>query len=89
MFSGVPFIVISRPHAVRVTVLRLQQVHPLQAGILRLRHPSERRSSLPREAAWIFWTRFIWQTLEKHVILAGASCDETTCDEIRRSAANR
>ena len=52
------------------TTVRLEQVHPLQAGVLRLRHPSERRPGLPRENPWIFWPRFIWQTLSKHVLLA-------------------
>ena len=52
------------------TTVRLEQVHPLQAGVLRLRHPLERRPGLPRENPWIFWPRFIWQTLSKHVLLA-------------------
>ena len=53
------------------TTVRLEQVHPLQAGVFRLRHPSERRPGLPRESPWIFWPRLIWQTLSKHVRLAG------------------
>ena len=40
-------------------------------GILRLKHPSERRPGLPREHPWIFWPRFVWETLSKHAILAG------------------
>ncbi len=31
------------------TTVRLENVHPLQAGIFRLEHPSERRPGLPRE----------------------------------------
>jgi hypothetical protein len=53
------------------TTVRLENVHPLQAGILRLRHPSERRPGLPRENPWTFWPRFVWQTVSKHAILAG------------------
>ena len=49
----------------------LENVHPLQAGILRLKHPSERRPGLPRERPWIFWPRFAWETLSKHASLAG------------------
>jgi hypothetical protein len=45
-------------------------VHPLQAGILRLKHPSERRPGMPREHPWIFWPRFVGQTISKHAILA-------------------
>jgi hypothetical protein len=51
--------------------VRLENVHPLQSGILRLKHPTERRPGLPRESAWVFWPRFAWETLYKHVILAG------------------
>jgi hypothetical protein len=53
------------------TTDRLEQVHPLQSGIFRLKHPSERRPGLPRENPWIFWSRFGWETLRKHAKLAG------------------
>ncbi len=53
------------------TTDRLEKVHPLQSGILRLKHPSERRPGLPRESPWVFWPRFVWETLYKHAILAG------------------
>jgi radical SAM superfamily enzyme len=54
------------------TTDRLENVHPLQGGILRLKHPSERRPGMPRENGWLFWSRFAWQTFAKHVILTGA-----------------
>jgi hypothetical protein len=53
------------------TMVRHEKIHPLQSGLLRLKHPSERRPGLPREAAWVFWPRFAWETLYKHVVLAG------------------
>jgi hypothetical protein len=52
-------------------MVRLENVHPLQSGVLRLKSPSERRPGLPRERAWVFWPRFVWGTLYKHIILAG------------------
>jgi hypothetical protein len=52
------------------TTDRVEGVHPLQSGILRLQHPSERRPGLPRESPWIFWPRFVWRTLGKHASLA-------------------
>jgi hypothetical protein len=55
------------------TMVRLENVHPLQSGILRLKHPSERRPGLPRERVWVFWPRFLSETLYKHVILAGVT----------------
>jgi radical SAM superfamily enzyme len=53
------------------TMVRLENVHPLQSGVLRLKHPSERRPGLPRERVWVFWPHFVWETLYKHVVLAG------------------
>ena len=53
------------------TTVRLENVHPLQGGILRLKHPSERRPGLPRERAFIFWPRFLWETLSKHAVIIG------------------
>jgi hypothetical protein len=51
------------------TTVRLENLHPLQGGILRLKRPSERRPGLPRERAWRFWPRFILGTLNKHAII--------------------
>jgi hypothetical protein len=53
------------------TTVRLEKVHPLKGGVLRLKHPSERRPDLPRERAFIFWPRFVWETLNKHVVIIG------------------
>jgi hypothetical protein len=54
------------------TTDRLEKVHPLQGGILRLKRPSERRPGMARENPLVFWPRFGWETLAKHVILLGA-----------------
>ena len=47
----------------------LEGVHPLQSGIVRLRHPSERRPGLPHENAWMFWPRLAWETARKTFIM--------------------
>jgi hypothetical protein len=47
----------------------LEGLHPIQSGILRLRHPSERRPGLPAEPALVFWPRFGWDTVGKTVII--------------------
>jgi radical SAM superfamily enzyme YgiQ (UPF0313 family) len=70
--TGVPMGNIAKYLLTFSTTDRLEHVHPLQGGILRLKHPSERRPGFPREHAWIFWPRFAWDTLRKHAILAGA-----------------
>ncbi|HWA44148.1 MAG TPA: radical SAM protein [Hypericibacter adhaerens] len=54
------------------TTVRLENLHPLQSGLLRLKRPSERRPGLPRESAWRFWPRFILETLGKHAIIVAA-----------------
>jgi hypothetical protein len=53
------------------TTTPVENVHPLQGGLLRLKHPSERRPGLPREHALVFWPRFAWETLRKHVVIVG------------------
>ncbi len=52
------------------TTVRLEGVHPLQGGILRLRHPSERRPGLGPEPAWLFWPRFAADVVRKHAVMA-------------------
>jgi radical SAM superfamily enzyme YgiQ (UPF0313 family) len=53
------------------TSVQLENMHPLQTGILRLIRPSERRPGLPRESALIFWPRLAWRTLRNNAIIAG------------------
>jgi hypothetical protein len=51
------------------TTTRLENVHPLQGGIFRLKHPSERRLGLPRERSFAFWPRFVWEMFGKHAVI--------------------
>ena len=52
--------------------VRLENVHPLQAGILRLKTRSERRPGLAREAGWKFWSRYGWETATRNGAFAWA-----------------
>ena len=70
--TGVPLGNLAKYLLTFSTTDRLESVHPLQGGIFRLKHPSERRPGLSRENPWLFWPRFGWETLVKHVILTGA-----------------
>ena len=54
------------------TTDRLENVHPLQGGILRLKHPSERRPGMARENPWLFWPRFGLETFTRHMSLTAA-----------------
>ncbi len=69
--AGVPMGSLVKVLVAFATTARLENVHPLQGGILRLKHPSERRPGWPRESPWSFWPRFAWETLHKHAVLVG------------------
>jgi radical SAM superfamily enzyme YgiQ (UPF0313 family) len=69
--SGVPMNSLIKVLVPFATTARLEKVHPLQGGLLRLKRRSERRPGLPQENVAVFWLRFGWQTLTKHVVLAG------------------
>jgi Radical SAM superfamily len=69
--TGVPMTSLAKVLVTFATTVRLEQVHPLQAGIFRLKTPSERRPGLPRESPWVFWPRYAWDMLSKHVVMAG------------------
>lgn len=70
--TGVPMGNLAKYLLTFSTTDRLESVHPLQGGILRLKHPSERRPGLSRENPWLFWARFGRETFVKHLILTGA-----------------
>jgi radical SAM superfamily enzyme YgiQ (UPF0313 family) len=69
--TGVPMVSLAKVLVTFALTVSLEKVHPLQAGIFRLKTPSERRPGLPREAPWIFWPRYAWDMLSKHVVMAG------------------
>jgi len=69
--TGVPMGSLVKVLVTFAMMVPLEKVHPLQAGIFRLKHPSERRPGLPRESALVFWPRYVWETLRKHAVLAG------------------
>jgi hypothetical protein len=50
--------------------VRLEGVHPLQSGIFRMKHPSERRDGLRRESPWVFWPGFVVGSLGKQIRFA-------------------
>jgi hypothetical protein len=50
---------------------RLDGVHPLQSGMFRMKHPSERRPGLPAESGAVFWTRFVRDMLKRNTLMLG------------------
>jgi radical SAM superfamily enzyme YgiQ (UPF0313 family) len=69
--TGVPMGSLVKLLVAFAMMVRLENLHPLQSGLFRLKHPSERRPGLPLERVWIFWPRFVAAALYKHAILAG------------------
>jgi hypothetical protein len=67
--TGVPLGSLLKVLLTFATSVPIENVHPLQSGILRLRHPSERRPGLAPENRLTFWPRFAWETLAKHAKL--------------------
>ena len=68
--TGLPMVNLAKYMLTFATTDSLEGMHPLQGGLVRLKHPSERRPGLPRESAWVFWPRFAWKTITKHASLA-------------------
>ncbi|MBY5457271.1 radical SAM protein [Rhizobium leguminosarum] len=69
--TGVPLARLVKVLVSFATTVPLENVHPLQSGLLRLKTPGERRPDLPRENPLVFWPRFAWETFRKHASLAG------------------
>jgi hypothetical protein len=53
-----------------MTMVRLEGVHPLQAGLFRLKRRKERRPDLPRESLWSYYPRAIQNFVRKNLELA-------------------
>ncbi len=54
------------------TTIAVERVHPLQGGIVRMKHPSERRPGLRQWPAALFWPWFAGEVLWKHARLGSA-----------------
>jgi hypothetical protein len=49
--------------------VQAENVHPLQGGIFRLRHRTDRRPGMPIEPVWSFWPKMIARGIGTHVQL--------------------
>jgi radical SAM superfamily enzyme YgiQ (UPF0313 family) len=50
-------------------MMQVEKVHPLQSGLLRLKHRSERRPSLPPEGRYGFYSKYLRDTLAHNLEL--------------------
>jgi hypothetical protein len=53
-----------------MTMVPIENIHPLQAGLFRRKHRSERRHGLPIEPVWRFYPRHIRTTIVNNLKLA-------------------
>jgi radical SAM superfamily enzyme YgiQ (UPF0313 family) len=51
------------------SMVRLENIHPLQSGVLRLKHRSERRPGLARESFLLFWVRLLCDSIWKQAMV--------------------
>ena len=47
----------------------IEKVHPVESGYFRLKHRTERRSDMPRESPLVFYPKYAWEILWKHIQL--------------------
>jgi radical SAM superfamily enzyme YgiQ (UPF0313 family) len=59
--TGVPLMSVAKLIVQFATMMPIHNLHPLQSGILRMKHPSERRPGLPREHFVTFYPRYLWE----------------------------
>lgn len=51
-------------------MMQIEKIHPLQSGLFRLKHLSERRPGMPAESALTFYPRWAWTLLGNNLKLA-------------------
>ena len=50
--------------------LRFEKVHPLEGGWFRRKYRVDRRSGMPLENPLLFYSRYVWEILDKHLRFA-------------------
>ncbi len=71
--TGVPVFSLVKLLLTFSTSTSVDKVHPLQSGILRLKHPSERRPGMKQPHPLVFWPGFAWETLSKSARTIGTA----------------
>ena len=63
----------------------VENIHPLQGGIVRRKHRRDRRPGFPIEPVWSFYPRYIWEGVSKYSRLLRIWLDlELTVQRIRK-----
>jgi radical SAM superfamily enzyme YgiQ (UPF0313 family) len=61
--AGVPLLSLVKALVPFIHMAPVENIHPLQAGLFRRKHPSERRYGLPPVSLWAFYTDHISRTI--------------------------
>ncbi len=65
--TNVPMMSLAKVLVQFTTMMQLEKVHPLQSGLIRLKHPSERRPGLPQESGLAFYSRYLVNLIRRNV----------------------
>ncbi len=68
--SGVPLMRLIKALVPFIHMVPVENIHPLQAGLFRRKHRSERRYGMPRESVWAFYPSHIAKTILNNLKLA-------------------
>ena len=68
---GIPLASLVKAIVPFIHMVPVENIHPLQAGLFRRKHRSERRPGLPRESIWAFYSSHVMATIENNLRLAG------------------
>jgi radical SAM superfamily enzyme YgiQ (UPF0313 family) len=68
---GVPMLSLIKAIVPFIHMVPVENIHPLQAGLLRRKHRSERRYGLPRDTVWAFYADHIAATILNNVKFVG------------------
>ena len=78
--TGVPMLSLAKVLVQFATMMQFEKVHPLQSGLIRMRHRSERRPGLPAENVTAFYLRHV------HDLILGNAAFITTMLWVLRTA---
>ena len=73
------------------SAVKIEDLHPLQWGIFRIKHRHDRRAGLPREGILPFYGKYAADTAKRHILLARRwlmlkrMCDEIEADPNAKS----
>jgi radical SAM superfamily enzyme YgiQ (UPF0313 family) len=68
--SGVPVLSLIKALVPFIHMVPVENIHPLQAGLFRRKHRSERKYGLPRESLWAFYSQHVSNTIVNNLKLA-------------------